>query len=146
MISSNKLSDQEIVRRLRMLRYSPDNRAPVRGGRKIPLKYVAGVANLHRATVYRALMSGQLSEKSREALSPVLMMLQADRKGRLSSLDPSPPPQDKLVRGADWNERSRCSTCGGISFSPVIMHGTKWYLCDSCLPPTQYPALGARSC
>jgi hypothetical protein len=75
MITSNELSDQEIVRRLRMLRYSPDNWAPVRGGRKIPLKYVAGVANLHRATLYRAIISGQISEKTREALSPVLIML-----------------------------------------------------------------------
>jgi hypothetical protein len=75
MISSNELSDQEIVRRLRMLRYSPDNRAPVRGGRKIPLKYVAGVANLHRATLYRVIMGGQLSERSRAALSAALIML-----------------------------------------------------------------------
>jgi hypothetical protein len=71
------LSAEEIIRRLRMLRYSPDNRAPVRGGRKIPLNYVAGVANLHRATLYRAIMSGQLSEKSRAALSVALAMLSA---------------------------------------------------------------------
>jgi hypothetical protein len=58
-----------------MLRYSPDNRASVRGGRKIPLKYVAWLANLHRATLYRAIMNGQISEKTREALSPVLIML-----------------------------------------------------------------------
>ena len=75
MISSNELSDQEIVRRLRMLRYSPDNRASVRGGRKISIKYVAWLANLHRATLYRAITSGRISEKTREALSPVLILL-----------------------------------------------------------------------
>ena len=69
------LSAEEIIRRLRTLRYSPDNRAPVRGGRKIPLKYVAWLANLHRATLYRAITSGQISDKTREALSPVLIML-----------------------------------------------------------------------
>ena len=69
------MSAEEIIRRLRMLRYSPDNRASVRGGRKIPLKYAAWLANLHRATLYRAIMSGQISDKTREALSPVLIML-----------------------------------------------------------------------
>jgi len=75
MIAGNELSDQEIVRRLRMLRYSPDNRAPVRGGWKISIKYVAWLANLHWATLYRAITSGRISEKTREALSPVLILL-----------------------------------------------------------------------
>jgi hypothetical protein len=74
MIASNEFSDQEIVRRLRVLRYSPDNRAAVRGGRKIPLKRVAEMAGVHRVTLYRAILKGQLSGKSRVALSPVLMM------------------------------------------------------------------------
>ena len=140
------LSADEIIRWLRLLCYSPDNRALVRGGRKIAIKYVAWLANLHRATLYRAITSGKLSEKSRMALSPVLTRLQASETGRRCSLDPSPPPQDKLVRGVDWNEWSRCRSCGGHGFSPVIMNSSKWYFCDSCLPPTQYPALGARAC
>src|SRR6516164_4707883 len=132
------LSADEIIRWLRLLCYSPDNRALVRGGRKIAIKYVAWLANLHRATLYRAITSGKLSEKSRMALSPVLTRLQASETGRRCSLDPSPPPQDKLVRGVDWNEWSRCRSCGGHGFSPVIMNSSKWYFCDSCLPPTQY--------
>jgi hypothetical protein len=75
MIATGQLPDQEIIRRLRSLRYSPDNRAPVRGGRKIPLNYVAEMACLHRVTLYRAILDGQISEKTRKALSPVLIML-----------------------------------------------------------------------
>jgi hypothetical protein len=70
------LSAEEIIRRLRMLRYGPDNRVSVRGGRKIPLKYVAWLANLHRSTLYRAMRDGRISDKMREALSPVLIMLE----------------------------------------------------------------------
>ena len=69
------LSADEIIRWLRLLCYSPDNRALVRGGRKIAIKYVAWLANLHRATLYRAITSGRISEKTREALSPVLILL-----------------------------------------------------------------------
>jgi hypothetical protein len=69
----------EIVRRLRLLRYDPDNRASVRGGRKIPLKRVAEMAGLHRATLYRGIFEGRISDKTRKALSPVLIMLQTDR-------------------------------------------------------------------
>jgi hypothetical protein len=37
------LNAEEVIRQLRMLR-SPDNRANVRGGRKIPLTWVASTA------------------------------------------------------------------------------------------------------
>ena len=76
MIAPRELRNEEIVRFLRLLRYSPDNRANVRGGRKIPLRYVAEMANLDRATLYRAMMEGRLSERSRAVLSRVLIMLQ----------------------------------------------------------------------
>jgi hypothetical protein len=130
----------EIVRQLRLLVNDPDNRASVRGGRKIPLKRVAEMAGLHRATLYRAIFDGRISDKTRKALSPVLIMLQTDT-GAVSR--PPGPPQDKIVRSQDWNELSRCRTCGGWQFSPVVMNSTKWYFCDGCLPPSQYPALGA---
>jgi hypothetical protein len=76
MITSLKLSEQEIIRRLQMLRYGSDNRANVRGGRKIPLRYVAEMAGVHRVTLYRAILQGRISGKTREALSPALIMLQ----------------------------------------------------------------------
>ena len=75
MIAGNELSDQEIERRLRMLRYSPDNRTPGAWRLEISIKYVAWLANLHWATLYRAITSGRISEKTREALSPVLILL-----------------------------------------------------------------------
>jgi hypothetical protein len=70
------MSEANLIRQLRTLRHSPDNRASVRGGRKIPLRHVAEMAGLHRATLYRAIMENRISNKSREALSPVLTMLQ----------------------------------------------------------------------
>jgi hypothetical protein len=69
------LSEEKIIRQLRALRHSPDNRASVRGGRKIPLRHVAEMAGLHRATLYRAIMESRISDKSREALSPVLLFM-----------------------------------------------------------------------
>ena len=143
MIDLKNLSKQEIIRQLRLLRFSPENRANVRGGRKKPLKLVAELAGLHRVTVYRAIWSGQLSKPSRTVLSPVLVMQTGE--GQLPRPpDPPPPPQDKLVRAVDWNEGSRCRTFGGRRFSPVLMNEAKWFFCDGCLPPAQYPGLGAR--
>ena len=70
------MSTEEIIRRLRLLRYSPHNRANVRGGRKIPLRYVAEMAGVHRVTLYRAILRGRISDYSRSVLSPVLIMSQ----------------------------------------------------------------------
>jgi hypothetical protein len=67
------LSVEEITRQLRTLRYSLDNRARVRGGRKVPLKRIAEQAGMHRATLYRIIWGGRISDNSRVALSLVLM-------------------------------------------------------------------------
>jgi hypothetical protein len=68
------LPEGEIVRALRYYRRDPGNG---RGrGRKVQIKFIAEMAGLHRVTVYRAIWTGRISERSREALSPVLIMLQ----------------------------------------------------------------------
>jgi hypothetical protein len=68
-------SPADILRQLKLLRYDPANG---RGrARKIPIRYVAEMAGVHRATLYRAI-HGQVSDKTLEALSPVLIMLQTD--------------------------------------------------------------------
>ena len=67
------MSAADIVRTLTWLRYAPANG---RGkGRKTAIKAVAEAAGVDRGTVYRIIQSGRVSEKSREALSPVLLML-----------------------------------------------------------------------
>lgn len=67
------LSASEIVRELTRLQFDPANG---RGkGRKVPFRHVAEMAGLHRATLYRAIMEGQISDKSCEALSPVLLFM-----------------------------------------------------------------------
>ena len=73
---SRFMREAEIVRQLRLLRYDDANRAPVRGGRKVPLIRVAKMADLHRATLYRAIMEGRISERSQARLSRALIMLQ----------------------------------------------------------------------
>jgi hypothetical protein len=68
------MSSADIVRTLTWLRYAPANG---RGkGRKTAIKGVAEAAGVDRATLYRIIQTGQISEKSREALSPILLMLQ----------------------------------------------------------------------
>ena len=64
-------SASEIIRELRRLRYDPANG---RGrGRKLPLKRIAEQTGVHRATLYRVIRSGRVSDKSRAALSLVLV-------------------------------------------------------------------------
>jgi hypothetical protein len=65
------MSASEIVRELRRLRYDPANG---RGrGRKVPNKRIAEQAGVHRATLYRIIWGGRISDNSRTALSLVLV-------------------------------------------------------------------------
>jgi hypothetical protein len=77
LVSRPLMREAEIVRQLRLLVHDPDNRASVRGGRKVPLIRVAKMAGLHRVTLYRAIMEGRISERSRARLSRALIMLQS---------------------------------------------------------------------
>jgi hypothetical protein len=64
------MSEPEIVRELRRLRYDSANG---RGrGRKVPIKRIAEQAGVHRATLYRIIRDGRVSDNSRVALSLVL--------------------------------------------------------------------------
>ncbi len=67
------MSASEIVRLLRRLRHDPANG---RGkGRIVPLKRIAEQAGVNRALLYRAIKEGRISDNSRAALSPVLMIM-----------------------------------------------------------------------
>jgi hypothetical protein len=57
-IGPRPVDAEEIIRRLRLLRYSPHNRANVRGGRKIPLQYVAEMASWKAGTSFGDLHGG----------------------------------------------------------------------------------------
>ena len=71
------LSEEEIIRQLRLLYYGSENRAAVRGGRAVPLKFIAELAGINRSTVYWLIMGGPFfSQRSRSVLSRVLIMLQ----------------------------------------------------------------------
>jgi hypothetical protein len=71
---ATQLTAAEIVRELKRLCHDPANG---RGkGRKVPLKWIAEQAGVNRARLYRIMSDGRVSDSSREALSPVLIMLQ----------------------------------------------------------------------
>jgi hypothetical protein len=74
---SRQLTAAEIVRELRRLRHDPANG---RGkARKVPIRRIAAQAGLSRASLYRAINEGLLSDNSREALSPVLTTMLQER-------------------------------------------------------------------
>jgi hypothetical protein len=141
------LSEREIVRTLLSYRY--DRR------RRVPIKAVAEACQLHRSVLYDAMLTGRVSERARAVLSTAIGWI-ADGRLRFRRVaqvwdpdyrtppDPLPPPQQRLVRAADFVEWSRCQSCGGLWYSPVIMNGASWFFCDGCLPEAQWPALGAR--
>jgi hypothetical protein len=87
-----------------------------------------------------------MSDRTRELLATIIGRIEDGRlrfyrSGQLWELDdrsppdPLPWPQPKLVRAEDWNEWSRCATCGGRDYTRVTLHGTtaEWYLCNGCL-------------
>lgn len=43
----------------------------------------------------------------------------------------------------EWSLFSRCRTCGNNRYLPIIMNEENYAACYHCLPPSQYPALGA---
>ena len=71
------MSAAEIVRELRRLRHDPANG---RGkGRVVPIKWVAEQAGVDRTCLYRIILGGRVSRRSREALSPVLIFMLQER-------------------------------------------------------------------
>jgi hypothetical protein len=69
-----QLTAAEIVGELKRLRHDPANG---RGkGRIVSLKWIAEQAGVNRSRLYRIMSDGRVSDSSREALSPVLIMLQ----------------------------------------------------------------------
>jgi hypothetical protein len=64
------MTKQDIIRALRLIRYSPQG---PRRGRTLPgLRSTARAAGLSHMTLYRALETGQLSERAASALGKAL--------------------------------------------------------------------------
>ncbi len=45
---------------------------------------------------------------------------------------------------SNWSLWARCITCGGNKFLPVMIGWTSHAACYHCLPPDQYPSIGAK--
>lgn len=54
------------------------------------------------------------------------------------------PRMPKISPISAWTIFSRCASCDGNKWIPAEMGGKEHVLCYPCLPPSQYPALGAK--
>jgi hypothetical protein len=142
------LTPHEIARALRMFMW-PERK----GEHRIVAGAIATMAGVDRITLWRyATQRRRMSEYVQSALSPIIRDIEAGklrfrRAGREWQIEEAParlpPPQDRLVRATDWNEWARCRSCGGWRFTEVSIHGTRWFLCDTCLP-WQTAGIGAQ--
>lgn len=66
--------------------------------------------------------------------------------GRPIWLEPPASPPRVIRLASVWTLYCRCLFCDGNKFLPVQMNGADPILaaCYTCLPPSQYPALGAK--
>jgi hypothetical protein len=144
------LPANEIVRELRRFRYESE----FSGARRVPISCLASLCGIDRQTIYTAMMGQEVSHAVKAKLSWAIVLI---REGRLRFTrrrqrwefefrippNPLPPPQPPLVRGDDFNEWSRCWACGSLKWSPVSMNGSRWHVCLSCVPKSQWRAIGA---
>jgi hypothetical protein len=158
------LPAHEVVRRLRgcMLKYCEDR------SRRSPFTAIAGMADVTPKLLYLIVLGRRrLTESVRKRLSAVLLDIESGalrffrrgwqwfseyrepRDGRPSPLYPTPapppPPQDRMVGAVDYVDGARCRSCQGWRFSPVVIPGRSMvFVCDNCLPESQWPAIGAQ--
>jgi hypothetical protein len=113
---------------------------------RAPLTVIASMCDVDRRFFYE-IMNGDrpLPETLRSRLDAVLTAIETGEVvfRRVNKVweaeyrtppNPLPPPQERMVRAADWNEWARCRSCGGARWTPVTLHGAAavWYLCDTC--------------
>ncbi len=153
--SDGVLSAREVVNLLRQCRYS---RSP-----RMPIACLAKAAGLSRETLYVAMNTGEASEETCAALTPILEEIAAgalafERNGQQwQQVELMPPAdelaqqqqfgtlgyQDRMVRAGDWQPGHQCSTCRCRQYTAVILHGAVWYFCNGCLP-WQTAGMGAQ--
>jgi hypothetical protein len=146
--SSILLPRSEIARLLR--KYSSVEHSKY-GPRPVSIKAIAGMAGVRRHTVWDCRDPDLISERLQAVLSPILRDIEAGRIrfarkainiGGQSGLRGSafdveyrtpparpPPPQPRMVGASDYNEWSRCQSCGSPHFSAF----GAWFGCDGCL-------------
>lgn len=49
----------------------------------------------------------------------------------------------KLTEDVGFDIHAKCLTCSGNKWLPVIMNGKTHIFCYTCIPPSQWPSLGA---
>jgi hypothetical protein len=147
---SELLSRPEIARLLR--KYASTEHGKY-GPRPVSIKAIAGMAGVKRHTVWDCRDPDLISERLQAVLSPILRDIEAgrirftrktlyapdSRQGHLrgSTIDVDyrtpparpPPPQPRMVRASDYNEWSRCQSCGSPHFSAF----GAYFGCDGCL-------------
>ncbi len=160
------LSQDEIIRLIRKYQ-SPEYRGRRRQGndRRVDITAMCAMAGVSWVKLYEQLRRGWLNERMQAVLSPILRDIEAGRiKFRLASrgrckrdTNPDgeieyrqpparpPPPQPRVIRADDYNEWSRCQSCGSPHFSSFKgLAGKLHYACDGCVTEADRKMLGAR--
>lgn len=72
--------------------------------------------------------------KGRQRLPPPLWLTPPDQ----------PPIIPRLAPACSWNLFTRCRSCGGNKWLPVIVDNKDYVACYACLPPPLWKSLAAR--
>lgn len=150
------LPKSEIARRLRVIINDPTNIR--RGGPTVTaVSNLCGWPSAEREMRCYAASRGHMTENSQALLSEVLTKIETGeitfRKAGptgwavepVFNIDWNAPkrPQDRMVRRDDYVAKAPCRSCGNREFTPLTVHGGRWYGCRQCVPPNQWRALGA---
>lgn len=91
-----------------------------------------------------------ISERTCAMLAPVIAAVENGRLKFVGGLPvwriepaPRPAPLPKLVLREDWRDWTLCRSCGGNRWAPVAIFAREHAACWFCIPPDQWPALGA---
>lgn len=140
-------SAAEVVKWLRLLRHDPWYRMPAN---HIPIPALARISGVGTWALFKIMETERISARSTEALGAVIDAIDAGTlvfyNGEPWHLPPDHAPRFMvaiLCPESVWSLGSRCQACGGKRFLPVSCGGASWVACYNCMPPEQWPAIGA---
>lgn len=129
---------------------------------QMPITTVAFDAVIGTGTELRHALNPKKSTKPDETLTRISFLIsdiekrklvfplvtQSGKKGvttpKFLWLEPEPDRViEKLSSKSCWSIWSRCRSCGGNKFLPIAIDLKPHVACYSCLPPDQYPVIGA---
>lgn len=120
-----------------------------RDANPIPLKRLAKAIGVSRRTLNYA-RRGAVTQRIADRIAPYIEDIENGRlvltRGRVHWFaQPArrPQPQPPLVPEDDWTPWSLCRSCGAYRWRAVAISGKPHAACYCCLPPAQWPSIGA---